>query len=372
MKNRNFKIFTFFILLSIFSQIGKSDDLRPRAREIGIEIGIYPTGKHNAITDVTDVKVGHVTLIEGDDIRTGVTAIIPSDHIWEDRLFGACYAIHGNGEATGSAWINDSGQIESPILLTNTLSVGAVHEGVIRYLKKRYPKDHIVLPIVAECYDGFLNAISRLAIRPEHAIEAIENAKSGPVAEGCVGAGTGMRCYGFKAGIGTASRVLPNEKGGYTIGVLVNANGGRRHQLRIDGVPIGRQITDLKAEWHRDGSFIVVIATDAPLSHRQLRQIAKRATHGLARTGTPSTFSSGEFVIAFSTANVIPRLTDDDTFEMRMLKNSKMDAIFEAVIEATEEAIINSMTTAVTTIGRNGNVIYAIPIDRVKKILGDR
>ena len=342
---------------------------RLRARELGIKIGIYEPGKYNAITDVAGVKVGHVTLHYGESVRTGVTAVIPRDDIWVNKVFGAGYIINGNGEATGLAWTNEAGWIESPIMLTNTLSVGAVHEGVVRYMIERYPYNHIILPIVAECYDGGLNDISGLHVTAQHAIEAIKKATDGPVAEGCVGGGTGMRCYGFKAGIGTSSRVLPANRGGYTVGVLVNANGGRRRQLRIDGVPVGREITDLTRERGRDGSFIIVVATDAPLVHRQLLQLAKRVTHGLARTGTPSTVSSGEFVIAFSTANVIPRRTDDGTFSVKMLVNNRMDALYQATIEATEEAIVNSMTAAVTTVGKNGNTIHAIPLDQLKAVM---
>ena len=344
-------------------------DIRARARDIGIQIGSLPTGIHNAITDVTGVKVGHVTLNEGDSIRTGVTAVIPSDDIWTARLFGAAYTIHGNGEATGIARINQAGWIESPILLTNTLSVGAVHDGVVRYIVKRYPDNNIVLPIVAECYDGGLNDISGLHVTAQHAIEAIENATSGPVVEGCVGGGTGMRCYQFKAGIGTASRVLPEEQGGWTVGVLVNSNGGRRHQLRIDGVPVGTEITGSPPKLGRDGSFIIVIATDAPLTHRQLKQLAIRATHGLARTGTPSTDGSGEFVIAFSTANIFQRRTETGTFQIEMLVNRRLSSLFQAVIEATEEAIVNSMTMATTTTGRNGRTMHAIPLAELQKVM---
>ncbi len=342
---------------------------RARARELGIQIGIYEPGKNNAITDVAGVKVGHITLNYGDSVRTGVTAVIPRDDIWTHKLFGAGYTINGNGEVTGLTWANEAGWIESPIMLTNTLSVGAVHDGVVRYMIKRYPDDHVILPIVAECYDGGLNDISGLHVTAEHAIEAIEKTTDGPVAEGCVGAGTGMRCYGFKAGIGTASRVLPADQGRYTVGVLVNSNGGRRHQLRIDGAPVGREITALTSEQGRDGSFIIVVATDAPLVHRQLMQLAKRATHGLAHTGTPSTVSSGEFVIAFSTANTIPRRTTDGTFSVTMLANHRMDALYQAVIEATEEAIINSITAGVTTVGRGGRTIHAIPLDRLQAVM---
>lgn len=346
-----------------------SDSSRYRARELGIHIGTLATGEYNAITDISGVKVGHVTLNEGDSIRTGVTAILPHDDIWKVRLFGAAYTIHGNGEATGIARINQAGWIESPILLTNTLSVGAVHDGVVRYIVKRYPDDNIVLPIVAECYDGGLNDISGLHVKPEHAIEAIENATSGPVPEGGVGGGTGMRCYQFKAGIGTSSRVLPTNRGGWKVGVLVNSNGGRRHQLRIDGVPVGKALEEAESKPGRDGSFIIVIATDAPLTHRQLKQLAIRATHGLARTGTPSTDGSGEFVIAFSTANVFPSGTESGTFQIDMVVNRQLSSLFQAVIEATEEAIINSMTMATTMTGRNGRTMPAIPLDRLKQVM---
>ena len=342
---------------------------RARARSIGIQIGIYQPGTYNAITDVAGVKVGHITLNEGDSIRTGVTAIIPRDNIWKNRLFGACYAIHGNGETTGMARINQAGWIESPIMLTNTLSVGAVHDGVVRHTIKHYPDDHVILPIVAECYDGGLNDISGLHVTAEHTIQAIESARSGWVAEGCVGGGTGMRCYGFKAGIGTSSRIIPEKQGGYTVGVLVNSNGGRRHQLKIDGVPVGREMTDSKIQSYRDGSFIIVVATDAPLVHRQLMQLAQRATHGIARTGTPSTVSSGEFVIAFSTANTIPLRPKNGTFSINILADYQLDGLYQAVVETTEEAIINSMTTAVTTTGRKGRIIKAIPLDHLQTIM---
>ena len=360
-----------FLACSIYSvNVESTDsDTRARARDIGIQIGTMLTGTHNAITDVVGVKVGHVTLNEGDSIRTGVTAILPSDDIWTARLFGAAHVIHGNGEATGIARINQAGWIESPILLTNTLSVGAVHDGVVRYIVKRYPDNNIVLPIVAECYDGGLNDISGLHVTAQHAIEAIENATDGPVTEGCVGGGTGMRCYGFKAGIGTASRVLSEERGGWTVGVLVNSNGGRRSQLRIDGVPVGKEIVGSPPKLGRDGSFIIVIATDAPLTHRQLRQLAIRATHGLARTGTPSTDGSGEFVIAFSTANIFPSRTETGTFQIEMLSNGRLNSLFQAVIEATEEAIVNSMTMATTTTGRNDRTMYAIPLAELQKVM---
>ena len=361
-------VFLTCFICSVDAQ-SRDSDTRARARDIGIEIGSLPTGLHNAITDVAGVKVGHITLNEGDSIRTGVTAILPNDDIWKARLFGAAHTIHGNGEATGIARINQAGWIESPILLTNTLSVGAVNDGVVRYIVKRYPDDNIVLPIVAECYDGGLNDISGLHVTAEHAIAAIENATGGPVAEGCVGGGTGMRCYGFKSGIGTSSRVLSEERGGWTVGVLVNANGGRRSQLRIDGVPVGKAITGSPPKLGRDGSFIIVIATDAPLTHRQLKQLAIRATHGLARTGTPSTDGSGEFVIAFSTANIFPRSTESGTFQIQMSVNWRLSSLFQAVVEATEEAVVNSMTMATTTTGINDRTMYAIPLAELQQVM---
>ena len=373
-QNRNLyiAIMCCLILHPVFTPICQSTlspESRASARDLGIRIGIYEPGTHNAITDVAGVMVGHVTLNFGDSVRTGVTAVIPRDDIWSNRVFGAAHVINGNGEATGFAWINESGLIESPIMLTNTLSVGAVHDGVVRYMIKRYPQSHIILPIVAECYDGGLNDISGLHVTSEHAITAIESAAGGAVAQGCVGAGTGMRSYGFKAGVGTASRMLKVADQTYTLGVLVNANGGRRHQLRIDGVPVGEEITDLTPERHRDGSFIIVIATDAPLVHRQLLKLAQRATHGLARTGTPSTVSSGEFVVAFSTSNIVPSSSEASLMSVKMLHNNRMDVFYQGVIEATEEAIINAMTLAVTTAGKNGNVVHAIPLDRLRALM---
>ncbi len=367
--HRKLSMFRFFLilLLILINQIGlilaQSNEKRARIRDLGYEIGIYDPGQYNAITDVPGVRVGHVTLNKRNDIRTGVTAVIPNPDMDSHLVIGAAFTIHGNGEMTGMSWTNDAGYIESPIMLTNTLSVGAVHEGVVRHL------NYVALPIVGECYDGYLNNIRGLHVRPEHAIEAIQMATGGPVDEGCVGAGMGMRCYQFKAGIGTASRQLPSEQGGYMVGVLVNSNGGRRHQLRIDGVPIGQEIPDLLPFQGKDGSFIVVIATNAPLTHRQLRQLCLRATHGLARTGTTSTMSSGEFVIAFSTANKIPRRSNNSVLSLRMLQNRKLDPLYQAVIESTEEAIYNSMTMATTTYGKQERIIHAIPIDKLQKIM---
>ncbi len=360
------------ILLSGFCVTVSWGEERARVRELGIEIGHYPPGEWNAITDVTGVKVGHVTLYEGKGrhaVRTGVTAILPNDDVWQQNVFAATYTQNGNGEMTGSAWVDEAGTLESPILLTGTLNVGRVHDGVVQYLIERYPEDHVALPVVAECYDGGLNDADGRQVTAAHVIQAIRQAKGGTVEEGGVGAGTGMIAYRFKGGIGTASRLLPAEEGAYTVGVLVNANCGRRENLRIDGVPVGKQITDLMPEWHRDGSIIVVVATDAPLLSRQLRWVAKRAMFGVARTGTFSRQSSGDFVIAFSTAQTVPRDSDALTLQVEMLRNDRLNPIYQAVVEATEEAIINALTSAQTTVGRNGNTVYAIPLDRLQILM---
>lgn len=348
------------------------DSDRLRARELGIHIGQYEPGRWNAITDVAGVRVGHVTLSEGEGrhaIRTGVTAIVPNGDVWQQNVFAATYVQNGNGEMTGAAWVDEAGTLEIPILLTSTLNVGRVHDGVVDYMIARYPSDHVVLPVVAECYDGGLNDMDQRAVQSKHVTQAIEQAASGPVAEGGVGAGTGMIAYRFKGGIGTSSRVLPEDDGGYTVGVLVNANCGRRPNLVVDGVPVGQHITDLMPEWHRDGSIIIVIATDAPLVSRQLKWIAKRSVLGLARTGTFSRQSSGDFVIAFSTAHHIPRDTEERTIDLRVLHNSYLNPLYQAAVEATEEAIINALTGASTTVGRNGNVVHALPLDHLRKLM---
>ena len=324
-------------------------------REAGITFGDLNVGTHNAITDVEGVLVGHVTLATG-DVCTGVTAVLPcTDICTAKRVSGASYTIHGNGQLTGSDWLNTCGFLETPVMLTNTLSVGDVYAGVVRYMVKEYPQACDVLPVVSECYDGYLNNISALAITPDHAQQAIRNAHGGTVAEGAVGAGTGMCSYDFKGGIGTASRFLPELN--YRVGVLVNSNGGRRDELLLQGRKVAPLVSTPVPPRMRDGSFVFVVATDAPLPHQQLRLLAKRATHGLARTGTCSLSGSGEFVIAFSTTAYLQQDTDTS----RTLPPACLDQLFRAVVDASEEAVWNSLTTANTTRGYQGRVLHNVP-----------
>ena len=360
-----------FCLLSLLIAM-PSHAQRPRVRDLDIQIGTLPTGTYNAITDVKGVLVGHVTLIEGSGelvvgkgpVRTGVTAVVPhSEDIYRNNVFAAAEALNGNGEMTGMAWINERGQLEVPLVLTNTLSVGEGYSGVVAYMLKQ-GAGRVPLPVVAECYDGGLNDIAGRHVTVDHVVEAIETATDGAVPEGSVGAGTGMRAYGFKAGIGTASRVVPD---GHTVGVLVNANCGRRRELLIAGVPVGREIP-VQASPTRDGSIIVVIATDAPLVPHQLRRLCKRAAIGIGRTGTVSRTSSGDFAIAFSTAYRLPR-TRADRDTITILRDGRLTAIFQATIEATEEAIINAMCVAEPMTGRDNRTMPALPHDKLIEVM---
>ena len=360
-----------FSLLSLLLAM-PSHAQRPRVRDLDIQIGTLPTGTYNAITDVKGVLVGHVTLIEGSGelvvgkgpVRTGVTAIVPhSEDIYRNNVFAAAEALNGNGEMTGMAWINERGQLEVPLVLTNTLSVGEGYSGVVAYMLKQ-GTGRVPLPVVAECYDGGLNDIAGRHVTVDHVVEAIETATGGAVPEGSVGAGTGMRTYGFKAGIGTASRVVPD---GHTVGVLVNANCGRRRELLIAGVPVGREIP-VQASPTRDGSIIVVIATDAPLVPHQLRRLCKRAAIGIGRTGTVSRTSSGDFALAFSTAYRLPR-TRADRDTITTLRDNRLNAIFQATIEATEEAIVNAMCVAEPMTGRDNRTMPALPHDKLIEVM---
>lgn len=369
-------------LLSLATAAIAAEPPRMRLRELGVELGQYPTGRWNAITDVAGVKVGQVTLNRGSGklvpgegpVRTGVTAILPRDDVWTRKVFAGGFVLNGNGETTGLSWINEAGWLETPILLTDTLSVGKVSDAVVTWMARRYPamgvSDDVVLPVVAECDDSFLNDQRGRHVRTEDVLSAIEGAKSGPVAEGSVGAGTGMVSYRFKGGIGTASRVLPKEDGGYTVGVLVNCNMGARSDLRIDGVPVGREITDLMpVRKPGEGSIIVVVATDAPLLPHQLQRLARRAALGLARTGSTARHSSGDFMLAFSTAAVVPHDPDERTMALEALNNTHISPLFEATVECTEEAIGNALTMATTTEGRDGNKVFALPLDRLKTVM---
>ncbi len=355
---------------------------RPRIRDWGIKIGCYAAGKHNAITDVAGVRVGQTTIIQGEGklirgqgpIRTGVTAILPhSEDLFHHRVAAGGCTLNGAGEVTGLSQALEWGAIETPIMLTNTLSVGQVHNAVLDYLLEYYPDAGIIsdpiVPIVAECDDSHLNDIQGRHVTQEHVFAALKNATTGPVAEGCVGAGTGMIAFDFKAGIGTASRVLPRRCGGFVVGVLVLANFGPRHCFQIAGCPVGREIPDLIPDPHPDGSIIVVIATDAPLISLQLKRIAKRAALGIGRIGGFASHVSGEFCIAFSTRTIFPRKSSSLTVQLELLRDQYLDPLFEATVEATEEAIINSLMQATDMCGRDGHLVHALPLDRLYRML---
>ncbi|MEB3220948.1 MAG: P1 family peptidase [Candidatus Sericytochromatia bacterium] len=355
---------------------------RVRLRDLGVRIGQLPPGRWNAITDVAGVKVGHTTLVSGEGplrvgvgpVRTGVTAIVPRDDVWRQKVFASGVVINGNGLLTALDWIKEAGCLETPIVLTDTLSVGRVSDAVVTWMMRRYPAmgidDDVVLPCVGECDDGFLNDQRGRHVQEPHVLAALDGARSGPVEEGGVGAGTGMVAYRFKAGIGTASRVLPKARGGWTVGVLVNANMGRREDLRIAGVPVGERIQDLMPRRKPgEGSIIVVVATDAPLLPHQLERVARRAILGIGRTGSVVAHSSGDFAVAFSTAAVVPHVAEALTMPLAAVNNVHLTPLFAATVEATEEAIGNALTMASTTTGRDGHLVHALPLDRVRRLL---
>ena len=359
-------------MLTVYSQN------RPRARDLGITVGILPTGELNAITDVPGVLVGHTTLVRGDDIRTGVTAILPhGGNLFQEKVPGAVFVGNGFGKLAGSTQVNELGEIETPILLTSTLSVPRVADFLMDYMLALPGNEKVqsINPLVAETNDGYLNDIRGRHISREDVFAAIKSAKSGPVAEGSVGAGTGTVAFGFKGGIGTASRKLPQRLGGFTVGVLVQTNFGG--VLTINGAPVGQELGRyyLKDELAApaDGSVIIIIATDAPLDSRNLSRMAARAMMGLARTGAAGSNGSGDYAIAFSTAADvrIKSAGPSDANSVRSLKTLANDAtspLFLAVIEATEEAIYNSLFRATTTSGR-GHTVEALPLDRTVEIL---
>ena len=362
-----------------------------RARDLGVPF-VGTTGPDNAITDVAGIRGGHPTLIRGEGklrvgegpVRTGVTVIIPRSDDPADPVFGGWFALNGNGEMTGTTWVEESGFLEGPIAITNTHSVGVVRDAIIAWQRKNGTGfQPWSLPVVAETYDGSLNDINGFHVKAEHLTSAIENASSGPVVEGNVGGGTGMRCLGFKCGIGTSSRAGLGV-GDYTVGVLVQANFGGGSGLTIAGVPVGMEFVreresrnddesgsgiEIDLEREGRGSIIIVVATDAPLLPHQLKRIARRASLGMARTGGISGNGSGDIFIAFSTANAGAAATRPTT-EITMLSNSQISGLFRATVEATEEAIINAMIAAETMVGRDGRRSEAIPHDRLREILG--
>jgi len=361
------------------SSTTKTQEQRVRARMLGLALGEYPTGKHNAITDVPGVRVGHTTLIRGEGrlmpgqgpVRTGVTVIIPRDDVWHKKVPAGAFVLNGTGEMTGLAWIEESGFLEYPIALTNTLNLPRVSNGVMSWMVSRYPgigiTDDTLTPVVAECDDSRLNDIQGRHVSEADVQKALDSAAGGMVQEGTVGAGTGMMSYGFKGGIGTASRVIPSAEG-YTIGVLVNANHGRRSELMMGGIPVGRLYGEEAANG-AEGSVIIIIATNAPLDARQLKRVAKRAALGLARTGSIARHGSGDFIVAFSTGNVIPHYPKEWTFPMTVFADTHLNPIFAAAVEATQEAILNALTMATTVIGRDGHKAEAIDLAHVREIV---
>jgi D-aminopeptidase len=365
-------------LAAIFT-VNVAAQTKPRARDLGVPFDGAP-GTNNAITDVKGVEVGHTTLISGEGklevgkgpVRTGVTAIHPRGKNSNDAVFAAWFTLNGNGEMTGTTWVDDSGFLNGPVMITNTHSVGVVRDAVIAWKVKHGSPDMEgywwSLPVVAETWDGDLNDINGFHVKPEDAWHALDTAHSGPVEEGNVGGGTGMICNGFKGGIGTSSRVLDAADGGYTIGVLVQCNYGSRDQLRIAGINVGREIPQESPRSKDIGSIIVVVATDAPLIPTQLKRIAKKVSLGLGRDGSYSGDESGDIFIAFSTANP-GAVGSNGLHQLTMLPNDSLDPIFLATVQATEEAVINAMIAAETMTGINGNTVYALPHDRLREVL---
>jgi len=357
---------------------------RCRLRDLGLKVGYFDPGPYNSICDVSGVKVGHYTLIKGrgklipgeGPVRTGVTVILPHDgNPFKLKVRAASIVINGFGKPIGLIQLNELGQLETPIALTNTLNVGIVADAIIEYMLQLNPDIGVttgsVNPVVLECNDSYLNDIRGRHVKHEHVFKAIKNAKSGLIEEGAVGAGTGMSAFEFKGGIGTASRKLPSKFGGYTIGALVLSNFGRREDLTILGVPVGWELRDYMRSIipQSGGSIVMIIATDAPLSHRQLRRLAVRATHGLARTGSYSSHGSGDFVVAFSTAIKIPHYSDEKVHSENILIDSALSPLFKAASEAVEEAIINSLLKAVTMDGRDDHIRHALPIEDLIEIM---
>jgi D-aminopeptidase len=366
------------LLIVAAGAVAASAQVKPRARAAGIKLEGTP-GPMNAITDVSGVEVGHATIISGSDVRTGVTAVWPRGKRSNDPVFGGFFSQNGNGDMTGTHWLEESGFLDGPVLITNTHSVGVVRDAYLAWLvtNKRTPGTNVfaggyfTYPIVAETYDGFLNDINGFHVKPQHAVAALESAAAGPVAEGNTGGGTGMICYGFKGGIGTSSRRLQNGK---TVGVLVQCNCGAQRQLRIGGLPVGEELVDPPAAsagrpYREDtGSIIIVVATDTPLLPHQTKRLARRATMGLARTGSTSGNGSGDIFIAFSTANPNAAATAA-TVNVAMTSNDALGPVFEAVVQATEEAILNAMLAAETMTGLSGHRVAALPNDRLREIL---
>ena len=354
-----------------------------RYRDLGLTVGDLPPGPLNSITDVEGVKVGYTTLVEGSDVRTGVTVVVPNEDVGRGPLFAGCHRLNGNGELTGLEWVRESGQLTTPIAITNTHSVGVVRDALVAHDVSRHSKmrgAYWSLPVVGETWDGTLNDINGFHVRAEHLSAALASATGGPVPEGNMGGGTGMICHEFKGGTGTASRRLAEDQEGFTVGALVQANHGERSRLRVDGVPVGREIGPdaVPTPWEPSagevGSIIVVIATDAPLLPHQCERLAQRPGLGIARAGGAGAHSSGDLFIAFSTANRgrIRSYKDEGapmTSEVAMLSDDAITPLFWAAIEATEEAILNALVAAETMTGSGGVTAHAIPHDLLVEVM---
>jgi L-aminopeptidase/D-esterase-like protein len=374
---------TLALSLSLLAAAGVGAQNKPRARDLGVPFDGAP-GALNAITDVRGVEVGFVTLVSGEGkleagrgpVRTGVTAVLPQGKNFRGRVFAAWHTLNGNGEMTGTTWVEESGGLGTPILITNTHSVGVARDAVIEWNVRRGAGDgysgDFSLPVVAETWDGFLNDINGFHVKKEHVFQALDGAKAGAVAEGNVGGGTGMVAHGFKGGTGTSSRLLTTQEGGYTVGVLVQANYGRRDLLSIAGVPVGKEIADLLPRPGKPddgaGSIIVVVATDAPLLPHQLKRLVKRVSLAIGEMGGRGEDSSGDIFIAFSTANPEAGKTDG-TAQLTMLPNERINPLFRAAVGATTESIVNAMVAAETMKGINGNTVHALPHERLRAAL---
>jgi D-aminopeptidase len=370
--------FALIVLLLVLPRVLGAEEpaigSRPRARDLGISIGILPTGELNAITDVAGVRVGHRSLVQGDDVRTGVTAVLPhGGNLFQSKVPAAVYVANGFGKFVGSTQVAELGVLETPIILTNTLSTFAAADAVVAWSLKQKGNEDVrsVNPVVGECNDGYLNDIRGQHVQSADVVQAISDAKSGAVDEGCVGAGVGTRCLGWKGGIGTSSRKIPAALGGYTVGVLVQTNFDG--QLMIDGAPVGKELglfflkDDVGGQEHV--SCIVIVATDAPLDARQLNRLAKRATLGLGAVGSPITHGSGDYILAFSTDENLRQsfISGDAVEKVAVLRDDRLSPLFQAVREATEEAVVNSLLKATTTTGRDGHKVDAIdPSDVVR------
>jgi D-aminopeptidase len=360
---------------------------RPRLRGLGVGIGRFPTGRHNAITDVKGVRVGHTTINHGvgargvvrgsGPARTGVTAILPNDNIYHDRVMAGAFVLNGAGELTGVTQLNEWGLLETPILLTNTLAVGRAHDACVEWMTGRYPElgdtSDVIIPVVGECDDSWLNDAAARHVRGEHCISALESATGGAILEGSVGGGTGMVCCGFKGGIGTSSRRVVSEAGHDTLGVLVMTNFGYMRDLRVDGVAVGRMLEPefdhLKQRTQSYGSIIVVLATDAPLLPQQLQRLCRRAALGIGRAGSHAEHGSGEIVVAFSTANKLPRETKRMTTRVEVLLDSALGHFYEAAVDATEEAIVNALCAADDMVGYDGRAAPSLPLRKVAALM---